>query len=190
MHFLRLVILFGTLIALEALGQVYKQVGPDGKVFYTDKPPPTATGSTEVKQAIRSRAARPEDDPVFAAMTVYGNETMVETFYRFCREAAPEAEPALRDARDRWNARHLALTSKKLVVLHDQFSVDQLRRIAVETEASHEEILQKVRLASSVEKARWCKGAPARYDAPEMNPVRNPTLVKTLESYTTKATRR
>ncbi len=188
-HHRRLAILMAAFVAFAAQGQVYKHVGPDGKVFYTDKPPPATAGSVEVKPEIRSRAARPEDDPIYAAMNVYGNETMVETFYRFCRDAVPESEPALREARDRWNARHLALRSTKLTVLHDQFSIDQLRRIAAETEATHREILQKVRLASAKEQSTWCAAAPARFEAQELNPARNPRLVKTLESYKPKAAR-
>jgi len=178
------------LIATEASGQVYKQVRPDGTVYYSDKPPPSVTGSTELKPDIRSRAARPEDDPIFAAMNVYGNETMVETFYRFCRKAVPESEPAVRQARDQWNARNFSLLAKKLVVLQDQFSRQQLLKIAGETEATHEQILQKVRSATAAEQVTWCKAAPVRYDAYEMNPSRNPTIVKTLESYTPKAPRR
>jgi hypothetical protein len=114
----------------------------------------------------------------------------VETFYRFCRDAAPESEPALREARDRWNARHSALSSAKLAILHDQFSLAQLRQIAAEAEATHLEILQKVRSASANERSAWCAAAPARYEAPEINPARNPTLVKTLESYKPKAVRK
>lgn len=174
------------LVALFAFGQanaqVYKHVGPDGKVHYSDKPAPT-TAPVELKPDIRSRAPRAEEDPVYAAMNVYANETMVETFYRFCRETVPESEPAVRDARDRWNARHRRLTTAKLVVLHDQLSVDQLRKIAAETEATHREILQKVRTASPAEHAAWCKAAPARFEAQEVNPVRNPTLVRTLDQY-------
>lgn len=174
------------LVALFAVGQVsaqvYKHVGPDGKVYYSDKPA-TTTAPVELKPDIRSRAPRADEDPVYAAMNVYANETMVETFYRFCRETVPESEPAVRDARDRWNARHRRLTTAKLVVLHDQMSVDQLRKIAAETEATHREILQKVRTASAAEHAAWCKAAPARFEAQEVNPVRNPTLVRTLDQY-------
>lgn len=174
------------LVALFAVGQVsaqvYKHVGPDGKVYYSDKPA-TTTAPVELKPDIRSRAPRADEDPVYAAMNVYANETMVETFYRFCRETVPESEPAVRDARDRWNARHRRLTTAKLVVLHDQLSVDQLRKIAAETEATHREILQKVRTASAAEHAAWCKAAPARFEAQEVNPVRNPTLVRTLDLY-------
>ena len=178
------------LFATETSGQVYKQVRPDGTVFYSDKPPPSTTGAAELKPNIRSRAARPEDDPILAAMNVYGNETMVETFYRFCRKAAPESEQALREARDRWNARNLSLSAKKIVVMQDQFSRQQLLRIAGETQATHEEILQKVRSATPAEQATWCKAAPARYDAYEVNPIQNPTIVKTLESYKPRAQRR
>lgn len=174
-------------LALPAAAQVYKHVGPDGRVHYSDKPAPAA--SVEVKPDIRSRAPRPEDDPLHAAMNVYANETMVETFYRFCRDTVPESEPALREARDRWQARHRQLTAAKLVVLHDQLSRDQLRSIASETESAHLEILQKVRMASPAEHAAWCKAAPQRLEAQEVNPSQNPTLVRTLDAYRPKTRR-
>ncbi len=190
MHCLPFALMAILLVSTEASGQVYKQVRPDGTIFYSDKPPPPAAGSAEVRPGIRSRAARPEDDPVLASMNVYGNETAVETFYRFCQKVAPESEPPLREARDRWNARNLPLTAKKILVLQDHFSRQQLLKMAGETEATHEEILQKVRSATPAEQMTWCKSAPARYDSYEMNPIRNPTIVRTLEAYTPKASRR
>ncbi len=123
-------------------------------------------------------------------MNVYGIETMVETFYRFCRKAAPESEAAVREARDRWNARNLSLAAKKIVVMQDRFSRQELLKIAGETESTHEKMLRKVRSATPAEQATWCKDASARYAAYEMNPIRNPTIVKTLESYKPKARRR
>lgn len=190
MHLWRLLLTLAIFVPLVAFGQVYKHIGPDGKVQYSDRPPTAGSGSTVVQPEIRSRPARPEDDPVTAAMNVYANETAVETFYRFCREVAPESEPALRDARDRWNARHATLSRKKITVMHDHFSVDQLRKIAAEMEATHLEILDKVRRAPLTERSAWCKAAPTRYEAPELNPSRNPALVKTLVSYQPKAARR
>ncbi|HRD97874.1 MAG TPA: DUF4124 domain-containing protein [Rubrivivax sp.] len=189
MHSWRYPLLLTLLVTTSVAAQVYKHVGPDGKVFYSDKPQTTSSAATELKQEIRARAARPEDDPMHAAMSVYGNETMVETFYRFCRDSVPESEPAVREARDRWNARHRQLTAKKIVVLHDLLPIDQLRKIAAETEATHKEILGNVLSASPREQASWCKAAPGRFEAPEVNPARNPTLVKTLESYKPKSAR-
>lgn len=170
-------------VALSASAQVYKHVGPDGRVYYSDKPPAAAGGPAELKPEIRSRAPRPEDDPMHAAMSVYAHETMVETFYRFCRDTVPESAPALREARDRWNARHRQLAAAKIIVLHDHLSIDQLRRIAAETEATHLEILQKVRAAPPAEHAAWCRAAPDRFEALELNPARDPTLARTLLTY-------
>lgn len=117
MHRLTFAALAILLAATEASGQVYKQVRPDGTVFYSDKPPPSGAGSAELKPEIRSRAVRSGDDPIVAAMNGYGNEkTMAETFYIFCRKAAPETESAVREARDRRNARHLSLSARKIVI--------------------------------------------------------------------------
>ena len=59
------------------LGQVYKSVGPDGKVTYSDGPPASAA-KVEQKSDIRARPLRPEDDPLTAAMQVYVKVTLVE----------------------------------------------------------------------------------------------------------------
>lgn len=61
------------LVAPSALAApVYKHVGPDRKVTYSDMPAPT--GLTTVKDGIRSKPAGLEDDPVSAVLPIRFSE--------------------------------------------------------------------------------------------------------------------
>ncbi|GGC76351.1 glutaredoxin family protein [Undibacterium terreum] len=48
-HFSLLLLSAGMLLALDASAQMYKSVGPDGKVTYSDVPPPPSVKKVELK---------------------------------------------------------------------------------------------------------------------------------------------
>ncbi len=160
---------------------VYKIVGPDGKVTYSDAPPPA--GAAESKSSIRSRTPSDDEDPVKAAMKVYANEIIVETAYRFCAKEVPETEPAVKQARDRWLTRHAELRSKKIVILHDRLSMDELRALAARSEHDNEAILDSMRKAPRSEREKWCRGAPQKFASPQMDLLVHLTLASTVMSY-------
>ena len=108
-------------------GSVYKSVGPDGKVIYSDTPP--VLGSVDVSKDLRARDPGLKVDPVKVAMNVYIKEVIVETAYRFCKEQVPQSEASVRAARDRWMQRHAQLRAKKIQMLQDRLSSEELRRI-------------------------------------------------------------
>lgn len=186
MHAMRnLSAVFAVVLVLVSLpapaASVYKRTGPDRKVTYADTPP--ADGAAEVKEGIRGKALTVDDDPVAAALAVYANEIVVETSYRLCREIVPDSTAAVKSARDNWMERHADLRSKKIEVLHDRLSTDELRTIADRTERENESILQAIRAAPAAEQAKWCQEAPKKFAAPEMNLAARPTLVRTILDY-------
>ena len=164
------------------LGQVYKSVGPDGKVTYSDGPPASAA-KVEQKSDIRARPLRPEDDPLTAAMQVYVKVTLVEEFYRFCREEVPSSAAEVLRARNLWNTQNAALTDSVKVIVNDRYTTRELLKIAGDTERSNLAMVAEIRRASDQEKSLWCSQASAKIASMEMNPSRNPTLVKTLLNY-------
>lgn len=179
---IRVLLCLGLLCATGSQADpVYKIVGPDGKVTYSDSPPPGA--AAEAKGGIRSRTPSADEDPVKAAMTVYANEIIVETAYRFCAKEIPETEPAVRQARDRWLARHAELRAKKIVILHDRLSMDELRALAARSERDNEAILDSMRKAPRPEREKWCRGAPQKFASPQMDLLVHLTLASTVMNY-------
>jgi hypothetical protein len=172
------------LFVLPLLGaaQVYKSVGPDGKVTYSDSPPEDAA-KVESRPGIRARPRRPEEDPVQAALMVYASQVTVETFFKFCLKEVPESGSKVREARDKWHAQHAQLGERKLAILHDRFSVSELLLMARATEQENERVLGIVKRAPQSEKQKWCADAPAKFTSPTLCPAYNPTLVRTIMDY-------
>jgi hypothetical protein len=164
------------------LAQVYKYVGPEGKVEYGDRPGGTARGIDDLPDVVPLVDGR-EGEPLHAAMTVYVSETMVEFSYRFCRDRVPQMQGTVHDARNQWNTLNAALRKKKIKVLHDHYSPDQLRKMAAETEAQQMALLRKVGAAPKADQERWCAEAPARFQSAAMSPSLKPAIVRAIEIY-------
>ena len=162
-------------------GTVYKSVGPDGKVTYSDTPP--APNSAEVSKDLRDKTGGRKLDPVQAAMAVYAKEIIVETAYRFCRDQVPKSESSVGAARNEWMDRHAPLRAKKNVVLHDKLSTGELIDIAHKAEAENEGILRTLKQAPLEERTKWCTNAPKTFTAPEFDLASNQDLVDTIMKY-------
>ena len=116
-------------------------------------------------------------------MLVYVKVTLVEEFYRFCRDEAPSTESAMLIARTQWNAQNSALRERVKDVVNDRYTTRELLKIANDTESTNLKVISQIRSAPEKEKLAWCRQAPAKMASMEMNPSRNPTIVKTLLNY-------
>lgn len=170
-------------VALSALAApVYKHVGPDGKVAYSDMPAPT--GLTTVKGGIRSKPAGFEDDPVSAATVVATNEIVVDSVYAFCRDEMPDSAPTIMAARGSWKEQHATLIEKSRAILAEKLTIDERRSIAAMLKQENEKIAGQLRQAPYAERKKMCEGAPARFTTPEMNLAGHPALVRTIMDHT------
>lgn len=177
-------LLAGTAVCLAGLavaGQVYRSVGPDGKVTYSDKPP--TTDSTDVSKELQQRDPGMRADPVKAALNVYAKEVVVETAYRFCVQQAPQTASVVAAARNDWMQRHAALRAKKVAVLHDRFSQSELVDLATKMGQETGRILQVIQGAPLQERSKWCTNAPKTFAAPEFDLASKPELVGALMNY-------
>jgi hypothetical protein len=165
-----------------AAGPVYKSVGPDGTVIYSDIPP--ASGSTQIKKAeVPAKPLSHENDPLGAAMIVVGQEAVVESAYRLCWKEDPESARAVAQARNEWMEKHAELRLKKIVVLHDILSRGELEKLAISLEQENEAVLDKIRQAPQAQRYKWCRDAPTKFSAPAMNLLARPALVQTILGY-------
>ncbi len=180
--FSRLIFMFA-FFQLQACwaGSVYRTVGPDGKVIYTDILP--TSGPVQTLAKIRSRASVPKDDPVKAALILYTKEIIVETAYQFCRDQVPDSAQAVKGAHDKWMEQHASLLIKKITVLHDRLTMNELRVIAAQAEQENEKNLRIMRVAPAAERSKWCYNAPKTFASPEFNLAGKPVLVETIMNY-------
>ncbi|HZF14633.1 MAG TPA: DUF4124 domain-containing protein [Steroidobacteraceae bacterium] len=178
---LTVTLLLLALLAPCSAGPVYKSVGPDGKVTYSDTPP--ASDSEDVSKDLRAKDASLRVDPAKAAMQVYVKEVIVETAYRFCRDEVPESAGPVREARDRWMQRHAQLRARKILVLKDRMTTDELRQLARQAQEQNEGILRTMKQAPLAERTKWCTAAPKTFAAPEFDLAGKPELVDAIMNY-------
>lgn len=172
------------LTGLATAGQVYKSVGPDGKVTYSDTPP--TTNSADISKDLRANDPSLQVDALQAALNVFTKEVIVETAYRFCVKEAPQSAGTVRAAHDEWMQRHAALRAKKIAVLHDKFSDSELAQLAVKVGQENGQIMTRLALAPLEQREKWCGNAPKTFAAPEFDLASKPALVDAIMTYQVK----
>ncbi|MDR3414596.1 MAG: hypothetical protein P4L83_00285 [Nevskia sp.] len=165
-----------------AAGPLYKTVGPDGKITFSDIPP--AAGTTQpVRAGGSSPGAVDESDPTTASMKVASLEVIVKSTYDFCQRHAPATAPAVAEARDAWLRRNAELASRKVEILHDRLSDTQLHQFSAGMTQENLHALGLMSQAPAADQLKWCQDAPGKFVAYEINPVDHPALVAAILGY-------
>lgn len=174
--------LVAVLLSLPAFaGKVYKSVGSDGQVVYSEQPPADPDQAKTLD--IRAQPTRAESDPVKAAMMVYAKSVVVESMTQWCAQEVPSTRLAVKQAHGAWGQRHATLIQRVTPILKDNLSVGQRSAIAAMTMKDTEAVLRQMSAAPEADRVKWCTEAPRRMAAPEMNLVGNLTLVNTIMGY-------
>lgn len=164
---------------------LYKVVGPDGKVSFTDQPPVSASAQVQAVKAPvnQAKVVDIDGDPLAASAAVYAKQTIVESGTRFCMLYAPSTAHNAVVARDAWRARNSAVTDKKNKVLASLMSPAERAKFGEQSERQNEDILEKMRAAPQAEKLKWCQNVPASFASPELDVSRNAILVRTIMQF-------
>ncbi|MCA1854441.1 DUF4124 domain-containing protein [Massilia oculi] len=174
---------------------VYKVVGPDGKIGYTDRPPPP---SAHTVVTTLGRAAPQEDGParaatqwaVDASLRVYYKQIIVHSAKRLCGmlasdnfTGAKDAAAAATRAASTWEERHAALTRKKIVVVQDALSDAKLNAIADDAKRQNEPYVMRLSVAPIAERVAWCKAMPTTLTMPEFDLAGDARVVRAIMDY-------
>jgi len=174
---------------------VYKVIGPDGKIAYTDRPPPASAQTTV---SALGRGAPPEDGlaraatqrAVDAALQVYYKQIIVHSAKRLCGLLADDNFPGAKDAAaaatraaTTWEQRHAALTEKKIVVVQDALSSAKLLAIADDAKRQNEPYVMKLSIAPMAERVAWCKAMPTTLTMPEFDLAGDARIVRAIMDY-------
>lgn len=167
--------------ALAGAAAVYKHVGPDGRIIYSDVPAPT--GSAALKETTRPGSSAPPADAVAAASTVTTTTVVVDSLLAFCRMEVPESVPAISAAAERWKTQHASLRVKSETILGEKLPPQERQRINAMLRLENEKITGLLRQTSPLERKRMCEGAPGRLAAPEMHLAGQPDLVRAIMDF-------
>lgn len=170
-----------TLLALSCLSlaasssaQIYKSVGADGKVSYTNVVPEKARGDRKpavpaVQSTLgRSRAQDSDADPggriltpdvISAVSNVIGVAQLVSSSKEFCIAAQPAFQQRYASAAEGWGKRNAAVVAQKDRILShpvQQMIAEALNADMVRKTAS---LMQPVRQSGAADRIRWCDSA-------------------------------
>lgn len=186
---------------------LYKQVGPDGKVTFSDTPPvsgssqsiakPGASSPTS-KVATPASSSTPADGqrlPASEQDAFYRNATLgaalklkivgalVDGIGELCVREQPEAAGAVRAARARWHGQHDPLMPVMQQILNElapaKLRTDQERQLKTATS----EQLRPLAAAPKAEQLRRCQKAASEFNGPGMNMANSPAVAKLFSDY-------
>ncbi len=166
---------------LCSAGELYRIVGPDGKVSYTDRPPSTE-GLTAVKGSNASPLAGTTQSAQ-AALKVLVMQKVVDSLTNFCSRQIPESGESVRTARAAWSERNFNLTGKSSKVVRDLLNTEQLVQLNRQMEAENSGLERRASTATVEMKKTWCAEAPRNFNAHQMDPSRDQALVRAVHDY-------
>lgn len=167
--------------ASVAPAQVYKSIGPDGKVVYSDKPPETAKDAAPMD--IKGSGVKDETDPIKAAVTVHAIDQTIEAFHQFCVREDPSVAMAVTQAREKWGAQHSTLIGKARNILQTELSSEQRYNLTSTLRLAERDVLRKMQSASAAQRTEMCKAWPARSLSPELNLMGKLKLVDAVMNF-------
>jgi hypothetical protein len=164
-----------------AAQKIYKNVAPDGTVSYTDTP--QQNGTSETVTTIAPPPSEGEHEPLKAAITVYEWEILVDAVSRFCQTQVPSTATTVLAAKSEWMERNADLRARKITVLHQLLTNEQLVGLATQATQTNVSILRRIEAAPLAEKTKWCQSAPRQFAAYGLDPMSHPVLVATLQNF-------
>lgn len=183
---LRLLALSALLVSqLCAAAPVYKIVGPDGKVSFTDQPPASAAASAKELKVPSGPGGDGNFDakPTGQLAAAYTKQIIVESAARFCLREVPATSAAIMAARDAWRDRNGAINEKRNRVMQAIMTSEERNKLAAGMQRENDAYLNKMRAAPIAEKTRWCERAPVSFASQELDISQNAGLVKAIMDY-------
>lgn len=200
---------FSLLLAVSchcaSAGPVYKLVGPDGKITFSDKPslevPVDAYGAsgpdagkpvpeeapvgfkvaeadaTESRAEIRSAPSAAVES---AVLGVLGIEDMVTRTTSLCAEAVPASADDYGAAVADWQSRNGALVARAHEILDTQFDPAAGSTLAAGLRANNDGMFAAVSAASAAARASWCDESFATMRDGKMDVRDNPKFAGPL----------
>ncbi|NML44419.1 DUF4124 domain-containing protein [Ramlibacter sp. G-1-2-2] len=166
-------------LAAAAHSQIYRSVGPDGKVTFTDKPPTAETAQARAQAApaptasaapaplaapagvsapsLSNAAPAPAGGMEKSARDVIGEYELVQAFRSTCGFAFPDEQGRYGTAADQWASRNKAMAQRALDVAGSLLGEDgrmQLRSVVVRE--AHNSADRAARVPTPAAKT-WCE---------------------------------
>jgi hypothetical protein len=176
------------LAAPAAAGSVFRVVGPDGRVTYTDRPPGAASAATPSSNASTGRDALVAAPAAVAGPLTQGQHDLlmaligVEAVRESVREAGllcermpgPTAAHFTRAEQD-WQGRNLAYHARSDRLLTDGLQPEQRQYLHDEVKRRVTTFMLAVRAATPAERSAWCERSAGEIDRGDLDVAKQAT---------------
>lgn len=166
---------------------VYKVVGADGKVTFTDHPPAAANIDAPIKGTAAPKSGAGDENQVAeaarAAVKVYVALSIIEASTQFCIDNAPNTARQVIAARNAARARNAELSEKKDLVLLDTIGATRLAKVASNSRGDNERAVADLRRGGAAETQRICEALPKNMESAQLDPSRDTALVRSVMGY-------
>lgn len=180
------------LAPMWASAQMYRSVGPDGRVSFSDTPPPqdSARQTQQLGKAAPPRPSSGELDTFMrnatlgAAIKLTVLAGVVDRMTQICSTQDSAVAQPVRQARQRWQENHAPLLNVKDRILTDLLPPE--RRDVVsgpQTQAEFDRIAGPLAVANPEEKIAFCRRLPQQIASSGMNLYNSPEVVKLFTTY-------
>jgi hypothetical protein len=170
------------LVGLASAGAqgIHRNVGPDGRITFTDKPPAGATASPQQGIATNKPAtggaagpvdAKPRIDPALeqSVLMLMGHEKMVAELKALCPKASPATAPVYHEAAQKWTQRHSVLLSRYPAVLRDLYPAAEQARIRNGIQQKSRTVMTNIYAAPVATRIEWCNANANEMDIGKMD---------------------
>lgn len=185
--------------------QVYRIVGPDGRILFSDQPPPDrealplrrgsaslpAPGSTAAVAAAGVPPHTPLPEPpgmdalrqALAALT--HAEQVVTSAVDLCSVARPALAASYGASGQRWRERHAPLLARRDTILQQGLAPRQRAEVVDAARADTRRVMEPTLQADSARRGAWCERRAVDIDAGWQDRQRDPKVVEPLLAWET-----
>ncbi len=164
------------LIASPTMAEVYKTVGANGKITYSNVAPLTVARKGVAAGSLDAGGKILTPDVIGAVANVMGVAQLVSSSREFCAATAPSSDKRYALAAQGWGQRNAEVVAlKDRILAHpvqhmvaDALSADMHRKTA--------DLMHPVKQSSAVERVQWCDKAFADVDRGVLDLVGRPSI--------------
>lgn len=180
------------LAPLGACAQMYRSVGPDGRVTFSDTPPTqdNARQTQQLGKAAPTRLSSGELDTFMrnatlgAAIKLTVLAGVVDRMTQICSSQDSAVADPVRQARLRWQENHAPLLGVKDRILTDLLPPERRDVInGPQAQAELDRVAGPLAAANPEEKTAFCRRMPQQIASSGMNLYNSPEVVKLFTTY-------
>jgi len=176
------------LVADAQAQRIYKRIGPDGTVTFTDEPPLGQARQSAPARSPRRARAIPPIAPALekSVLVLMGYESIVTEFQEACLATLSTSFEKYDGAAQKWKERHSELLVRYLAVLKDFYTAAEQEGLRSGARNRTRDMMASFYSAPAAAKAKWCDENADAIDAGSVDMVGKEQYTRPLLGYSSR----